>query len=81
MASWLRRCPKCGKRFGVSLLSRETVNREKGSETITQDVMMVSGGSGKGGQTFIPTTRVVETERDTVVSTFKCSKCGKATAR
>lgn len=73
----LKKCPSCGKRFGVSLLRKELLDTQMESEETTSAVL-VRMGSGKNAGMGNPVTSPVRVklERNSYESHFKCSKCG-----
>ncbi len=74
---FLKRCPSCGRRFGVSVESRKPLETQLETEETTSAVL-VPTGRGMNVGTGNPVTRSVRVgiERKNYETQYKCRKCG-----
>jgi predicted RNA-binding Zn-ribbon protein involved in translation (DUF1610 family) len=71
----LMKCPACGKRFGVRLLTERLVDDERNTVDSTTTVL-VPGGYGRNTGNPMSSTSVVTTERKTYELSYQCRNCG-----
>ncbi len=76
---FLKRCPSCGRRFGVSVESRKLLDIQRETEE-TPSTVLVPTGRGMNVGTGNPVTRSVRVgiERDNYETQYKCRKCGNS---
>jgi hypothetical protein len=79
---FLKRCPKCGRRFGVVRTGRRLEGAEQETEASRQDEVVVGpdaprlSGASLSEESVADEERTVE--RDTFVVSFHCKKCGQS---
>ncbi len=72
---FLRKCPSCGRRFGVRLLGKKLVDEQSETETETMDIL-IPAKRGGGPTTSIPERITYTTDKFEL--SYQCSKCGHA---
>ncbi len=79
--SLFKKCPSCGKRFGVSSEGKKLMDTQMETEETTSAVL-VRTGSGRNAGTGNPVTSSVKVtiERMNYETSYRCSKCGHAWA-